>query len=365
MKITISVTQDDINCGGIGGADCPIWIAGQRVLPAGTYLWVAKTNVSFDPEQYGEGDPAVVELPRVATEFIELHDNYRDGKPFEFELDVQKSRAAVFYAISLGLAALAFLFHAATPRKRPAARHAAPDDGQDWADVLRSISSPLRARKVPAALAVRGCRQEMCKYWPGDGCMRGVMPCDDDQDPSHADLDQYLTEDAKRYPAAFDAAHRILDGEIAPPWIGPQVGDITLDAPMTYRPEPPLVPLPPARIVPDVPAPLGWEEFQEIKQRFLAEGTASLHAQNELHIAGEKLAKLLAAPEDVPGPAETASPPPPSGNGAEAALPPAVASAGPGTTRPDVDDLDNTGVMAALTDWALHAPLDQVRAVSR
>lgn len=23
------------------------------------------------------------------------------------------------------------------------------------------------------------CRAELCPYWPGEGCLRGVMPCDD------------------------------------------------------------------------------------------------------------------------------------------------------------------------------------------
>lgn len=24
------------------------------------------------------------------------------------------------------------------------------------------------------------CRMELCQYWPGEGCMAGVMPCDAD-----------------------------------------------------------------------------------------------------------------------------------------------------------------------------------------
>ena len=25
------------------------------------------------------------------------------------------------------------------------------------------------------------CRAELCPYWPGEGCVRGVMPCEDDE----------------------------------------------------------------------------------------------------------------------------------------------------------------------------------------
>ena len=27
----------------------------------------------------------------------------------------------------------------------------------------------------------RNCRMELCRYWPGEGCMAGVMPCDADE----------------------------------------------------------------------------------------------------------------------------------------------------------------------------------------
>lgn len=46
----------------------------------------------------------------------------------------------------------------------------------------RPAIATITIARPPAALADRACRAELCKYWPGDGCMRGVMPCDDDGD---------------------------------------------------------------------------------------------------------------------------------------------------------------------------------------
>lgn len=37
------------------------------------------------------------------------------------------------------------------------------------------------------------CRMELCPYWPGEGCLRGIMPCDDDPQ---------VTDDDKRYQLA-------------------------------------------------------------------------------------------------------------------------------------------------------------------
>lgn len=35
---------------------------------------------------------------------------------------------------------------------------------------------------------MNGCRAELCTYWPGEGCVRGVMPCGDEE-PDEYDRD--------------------------------------------------------------------------------------------------------------------------------------------------------------------------------
>lgn len=43
------------------------------------------------------------------------------------------------------------------------------------------------------------CRAELCPYWPGEGCLRGVMPCNEDDGDDRdrcihcgAEVDHYL-----------------------------------------------------------------------------------------------------------------------------------------------------------------------------
>lgn len=54
----------------------------------------------------------------------------------------------------------------------------------------------------------RNCAAELCPYWPGEGCLSGVMPCDK------------AAEDRDKEKAWMAAEIRT--------WFDPQPGDITL-----------------------------------------------------------------------------------------------------------------------------------------
>jgi hypothetical protein len=43
----------------------------------------------------------------------------------------------------------------------------------------------------------RDCRAELCKYWPGEGCMRGVMSCDDESGADDADLGDWADDETE------------------------------------------------------------------------------------------------------------------------------------------------------------------------
>jgi len=47
----------------------------------------------------------------------------------------------------------------------------------DWAGRNAGNLNPLLAGAARDILG-RTCSAELCPYWPGEGCMRGVMPCE-------------------------------------------------------------------------------------------------------------------------------------------------------------------------------------------
>ena len=82
MKVTITVTQDDIDNGCQGNAiACPVARAAARVLDD-RYLSV-RTNVLEFVEPL-----ILIPLPSAAVEFIRRFDSRARVEPFSFDLDV-------------------------------------------------------------------------------------------------------------------------------------------------------------------------------------------------------------------------------------------------------------------------------------
>lgn len=88
MKLTVSVTQDDIQFGKKGNCDwCPIAHAVRRVVPekyikisvGSRWLILWSTRVIICKE---------VELPQVAKTFIKDFDRGFSVSPFTFEIDI-------------------------------------------------------------------------------------------------------------------------------------------------------------------------------------------------------------------------------------------------------------------------------------
>jgi hypothetical protein len=143
----------------------------------------------------------------------------------------------------------------------PAPAPRAPAD-RDWGE----SRLPGAAERTGQLEAIR-CRMELCAYWPGDGCMRGVMPCDDDD----ADPEPFETDDE-----FIDSVRHLL-----PP------GSCDL-LPETLAPLPELpAEYLPARVIGDVPT--GLIEFQgEVSPELLASfrEAFSIRAPDETSVDG-------------------------------------------------------------------------------
>jgi hypothetical protein len=89
VKVTISVTQDDIDNGERQRcATCPVALAIRRVLPGAPMVSVGGWSVLLSTE-------LEVLLPGVAEEFIAAFDRYAPVAPFEFELEVPREMTEV------------------------------------------------------------------------------------------------------------------------------------------------------------------------------------------------------------------------------------------------------------------------------
>ena len=88
MKVTINVTQDDIDNGDREGCTCPIALAAARVLPPRTHWHVGNSHIFMgEPDGIGGSKPQI-ELPREARIFISRFDGGLRPEPFAFDLDV-------------------------------------------------------------------------------------------------------------------------------------------------------------------------------------------------------------------------------------------------------------------------------------
>lgn len=303
----------------------------------------------------------------------------------------KKLAAAVFWLISGALV----LITAATHHEAHRARHARPaepkpDDGQtvDW---LRAIASPLRKRVVPP-LAVAGTWvAAFAAVMPRTPNPVGATaPHPNETGPSvgsssvpRADVDTYLTDDALRHGFNFEAEHPVLPGEHHPPWPGPFIDGHDIGPGFVVEPTLPPLPEPAADWKPhacgDVDQPTAILRAQAERHATVcadcghdAPHTSTLNATcTEGECGCREFPATPPATQDVPGPAESASPAPPGG--AEAASPPAVV-AGPGTPSCDDTAADRAfvaDVAARPLDWAAwlhvcqHGDIDTVRAVTQ
>jgi hypothetical protein len=82
VKVTIDVTQEDINDGEPGTCwGCPIALAASRALP-----YAEDVSVGADMLTVGEYD---ADLPMLASDFVHRFDNGKPtGGPFAFEVEL-------------------------------------------------------------------------------------------------------------------------------------------------------------------------------------------------------------------------------------------------------------------------------------
>lgn len=87
MRTKITVTQDDIQLGKPGHADCcPVALAVQRSVKQDTIVHARCTWVTLRASLYGGSK--VPDLPRSAVRFIKNFDKRNTVKPFNFFLNI-------------------------------------------------------------------------------------------------------------------------------------------------------------------------------------------------------------------------------------------------------------------------------------